>query len=92
MSTTKYKFREQDFENNYFAMGARQYDSETGRFLSIDPLFESFRSITPYHYSFNSPLQWKDPSGLYAEDESRKKVGISVTLRKGEKLQDFLKF
>jgi hypothetical protein len=26
----RFNGREQDFENNYFAMGARQYDSETG--------------------------------------------------------------
>jgi RHS repeat-associated protein len=41
---------------SYFPLGARQYDAETGRFLSIDPLFEQFRTHTPYHYAFNSPV------------------------------------
>jgi len=27
--------REKDFENNYFCLGARNYDAQTGRFLSI---------------------------------------------------------
>ncbi len=33
--------RERDYENNYFAFGARNYDSETGRFLSVDQLFNN---------------------------------------------------
>jgi RHS repeat-associated protein len=48
--------RERDFENNYFCMGARQFDAETGRFLSVDPLFEEFRNHTPYHYAYNSSV------------------------------------
>jgi len=61
--------RERDYENNYFSFGARNYDSETGRFLSVDPLFEAFSSITPYHYAYNSPIQYKDLSGLATQDE-----------------------
>jgi RHS repeat-associated protein len=63
-----------DFENNYFSLGARNYDPETGRFLSCDPLFEKFDKFTPYHYAYNSPVQFKDPSGLSAEDEKGEKV------------------
>ncbi|MFH1051206.1 MAG: RHS repeat-associated core domain-containing protein [bacterium] len=61
--------RERDYENNYFAFGARNYDSETGRFLSVDPFFEAFPNHTPYHYAYNSPIQWRDPSGLATQDE-----------------------
>ena len=61
-------------ENDYLQYGARLYDSETGRFLSVDPMFEDFRNQTPYHYAFNSPVQWKDPSGLFAVDEKGEKV------------------
>jgi len=66
--------RERDYENNYFSFGARNYDSETGRFLSVDPLFEAFSSITPYHYAYNSPVQFKDPSGLAPEEEKKERV------------------
>lgn len=40
---------------------------DIGRFLQPDPLFEAFARHTPYHYSFNSPLVWLDPSGLAPE-------------------------
>ena len=55
--------RERDFENGYIAMGARNYDPKLGRFLSCDPLMESFPAQSPYNYAYNSPMQWKDPSG-----------------------------
>ncbi len=61
--------RERDFESDYFALGARMCDAETGRFLSVDPLFESFDAHTPYHYAYNSPIKYKDPSGLATEKE-----------------------
>ena len=67
-----YKNNERDSESRYIAMGARQYDPVTGRFLSIDPLFESFRDLTPYQYAYNSPLIWKDPSGLAPVKEKMK--------------------
>jgi len=65
---------ELDYENNYFSFGARNYDSETGRFLSVDPLFEAFPSQKPYHYAYNIPMQFKDPSGLAPEKEKKEKV------------------
>ncbi|MCK5742177.1 MAG: RHS repeat-associated core domain-containing protein, partial [Chlorobi bacterium] len=61
--------QEQDGENNYFAMGARQYDAELGRFLSTDPLADIFQTQGTYNYSYNSPINWKDPSGLAPVDE-----------------------
>ncbi|MFH1051210.1 MAG: RHS repeat-associated core domain-containing protein [bacterium] len=66
--------RERDYENNYFSFGARNYDSETGRFLSVDPFFEAFPNQTPYHYAYNSPIQWKDPSGLAPVEEKKERV------------------
>ncbi|MBE2189950.1 MAG: RHS repeat-associated core domain-containing protein [Candidatus Kapabacteria bacterium] len=68
---TKHGFAtaEYDGESSCFAMGMRMYSAELGRFLSVDPLFEAMPRHTPYHYSFNSPLVWKDPSGLAPEKE-----------------------
>ena len=40
------------------------YSARIGRFLSVDPLHEIMPSHNLYHYAFNSPLVWKDPSGL----------------------------
>ena len=55
---------EYDGESSYFAMGIRMYSAEMGRFLAVDPMFEAMPRHTPYHYSFNSPLVYCDPSGL----------------------------
>ncbi len=56
--------KEQDIENELGDFGVRKYDDVTGRFTSIDPLWEKFRAWTPYHYSYGNPLRFVDPSGL----------------------------
>jgi|SRR5579863_2143292 len=43
---------------------ARYYDSVSGRFLSEDPIGFSSGDINVYRYSFNSPVNLDDPSGL----------------------------
>ena len=60
---------EYDGESSYFAMGIRMYSAEMGRFLAVDPMFEAMPRHTPYHYSFNSPLVYCDPSGLAPQKE-----------------------
>ncbi len=50
-------------------MGARVYDPQIGRFLSVDPLLDVFPSHSPYSYSFNNPISYSDPSGLAPEKE-----------------------
>ncbi|OGU58583.1 MAG: hypothetical protein A2X64_05000 [Ignavibacteria bacterium GWF2_33_9] len=54
---------------DYMNMGARIYDPEIGRFLSADLLWEAFPNQSPYSYSFNNPLSFRDPSGLAPEKE-----------------------
>jgi len=56
-------------ESNLMQMGVRMYSPQLGRFLSVDPLHELMPRHNPYHYAFNSPLVWKDPSGLAPEKE-----------------------
>ena len=50
-------------------MGARWYLPEIGRFLSCDPLWAAFPSMSPYVYANNNPMSFKDPSGMAPEKE-----------------------
>ncbi|MFC8512399.1 ricin-type beta-trefoil lectin domain protein [Streptomyces sp. NPDC057257] len=47
-------------------LGAREYDPETGRFISADPILDIAdpASMNGYAYSNNSPVSHSDPSGL----------------------------
>jgi RHS repeat-associated protein len=47
-------------------LGAREYDANTGRFLSLDPVFESTdpNQLGGYDYAGNDPITQSDPSGL----------------------------
>ncbi|MFC2094553.1 RHS repeat domain-containing protein, partial [Bacteroidota bacterium] len=80
----KYKFtgKERDAgttEYDYF--GARFYDSELGRWLSVDPLADMYPGWSPYNYTLNNPLFFIDPTGMSAspanageEDKTGKNV------------------
>ncbi|TNE36780.1 RHS repeat-associated core domain-containing protein, partial [bacterium] len=64
-------------ENGYFQMGARLYNSETGRFMSVDPMLEYFTEQSPYNYAFNNPVMFDDPSGLAPDGEKSNKTMAS---------------
>ncbi|GAB1372470.1 hypothetical protein MASR1M45_25320 [Candidatus Kapaibacterium sp.] len=59
-----------DPESELQMKGVRMYDTETGRFTTPDLLWAAFPSHTPYHYAYNSPMIWSDPSGLAPEKEN----------------------
>lgn len=50
-------------------LGAREYDSDRGRFISADPVvnFDNPQQINGYAYSYNNPVTYSDPSGTCAE-------------------------
>ena len=48
------------------------YDNETGRFTTPDLLWSAFPAQTPYHYAYNSPLTYRDPTGLAPEKEKER--------------------
>jgi len=43
------------------------YDPILGRFNSVDPLADQQLQFNPYHYSYNNPILFNDPSGLIGE-------------------------
>ncbi|KAL9963565.1 hypothetical protein ACROYT_G027086 [Oculina patagonica] len=48
-------------------MRSRHYDAQLGRFLSIDPLGFSGKSINLYSYAANNPVMLKDPRGRFVQ-------------------------
>ncbi len=48
---------------NIYYYGARYYDPDIGRFLSLDPLASKYPSVSPYAYVSNNPLRRIDPDG-----------------------------
>ncbi len=49
-------------------LGAREYDTANGRFVSVDPVLDLTdpQQINGYAYSNNNPATLSDPTGLYA--------------------------
>lgn len=69
-------------ETGLYALGARLYDPETGRFLQPDPIIADVtdpQAINAYSYGLNNPLTYSDPSGL-APEGGRRSLIVSVGL------------
>ncbi|WBC17745.1 hypothetical protein O7600_13355 [Micromonospora sp. WMMA1998] len=51
-------------------LGAREYDPDLGRFISVDPIidFGNPQQMHGYAYANNSPITFSDPSGLFWGD------------------------
>lgn len=65
-------------ENGLDFMRARAFDSVLGRFLSFDPMGLPSGFPNHYRYSFNSPINAFDPSGLLTESEELGSIRTSV--------------
>lgn len=55
-----------DANTGLVQVGARQYDPTTGRFISLDPLFEATddQLLNGYSYTRDNPVNQSDPTGL----------------------------
>ncbi|MDD3280925.1 MAG: RHS repeat-associated core domain-containing protein [Bacteroidales bacterium] len=70
----KYAFnaKELDEENGMYYYSARYYAPPT--FISRDPMFEKYPSISPYTYCANNPVRLVDPNGKAPIDRANRYI------------------
>ena len=81
----KYRYNGKEFQTDqingrnldWYDYGARFYDPEIGRWHSMDPLAESYISISPYVYCGNNPIRRGDLDG---RDWFDKVVGFTAAV------------
>ncbi len=61
----QFNTKERDYRA-YDEFEFRHYDAAIGRFMSIDPLAQRFRGISPFNYADNNPSTFMDLYGLQA--------------------------
>ena len=72
---TTYHQRDQETGLDY--RGARFYDSDIARFLSLDPLAADFASWSAYNYVLGNPVSFIDPSGMAPEGWSKDNADLA---------------
>jgi RHS repeat-associated protein len=66
MPNYAFNAKELDEENGMYYYSARYYAPPT--FISRDPMFEKYPSISPYTYCANNPMKFVDPTGKEGEE------------------------
>jgi RHS repeat-associated protein len=74
-----YRFTGQELEQEIglYDYGARFYDPQVGRFISVDPLYltqpekglKRSQQLNPYAYALDNPLRFTDPDGRWFVDK-----------------------
>jgi RHS repeat-associated protein len=62
-------------ESNLHYFGARYYDAGAGRWLSVDPLADSYYAWSAYNCSMNDPFNKYDPDGQFVATISGLAIG-----------------
>ena len=67
-SVQPYKYNGKELDRHsgldWYDYGARWYDAVLGRWVSVDPLAESYIGLSPYSYCDSNPVNRIDPDGM----------------------------
>ncbi|NLT51493.1 MAG: hypothetical protein GXX85_11300 [Ignavibacteria bacterium] len=74
-----------------YTFAGRYYDSETGRWLQVDPMADKYPGWSPYNYCADNPLKNVDPNGMWyvyagVDEEQKKFAYIKLVWEKGDNL------
>ncbi|MEL6805199.1 MAG: RHS repeat-associated core domain-containing protein, partial [Bacteroidota bacterium] len=72
---------ERDSESGYDNRGARLYDADVGRFLSVDPLAQEFAGWSGYNYVLGNSISLVDPDGQAPEPPNFEYTKIIIAER-----------
>jgi hypothetical protein len=74
---------------NWLEYGARNYDARLGRWWSVDPLAGKYESVSPYVFTANNPVRYREIDGRYYDEANEKKAEKMVrrSERRAEKLE-----
>ncbi|MEM9859238.1 MAG: DUF6443 domain-containing protein [Bacteroidota bacterium] len=68
-----------------YDFNARMYDAGIGRFMAVDPKADDEqKSWNPYHYTYNNPTRYTDPTGLKTKGDCEGDVNCLDDVEKEE--------
>jgi len=90
----KYKYNDKELQSEEFSdgsglewtdFGARMYDNQIGKWMTIDPWAEKYERQSPYNGMNNNPIIFNDPTGkggeLTVETDENGKLYLKVTAK-----------